>query len=55
MRLVESETLIIGSFFLRSQTTHLLEKVLARMKVKPGPPLSAGVETDDQIWPLLKK
>ena len=31
------------------------EKVLARMKVKPGPPLSAGVETDDQIWPLLKK
>ena len=28
--LVESDTLMIGSFFLRSQTTHRLEKVLAR-------------------------
>ena len=31
IRLVESETWIIGSFFLKSQTTHLLKKVLARM------------------------
>ena len=31
IRLVESDTLIMGSFFLKSQTTHLLKKVLARM------------------------
>merc|ERR1719228_3047128 len=31
------------------------EKLLAKMKSKPGPDLCAGVETDDQLWSLLKK
>lgn len=31
MWLVESDILMMGSFFLRSQTTHLLENVLAKM------------------------
>merc|ERR1719244_906975 len=31
------------------------EKLLAKLKLKPGPELSQGVETDDQLWALLKK
>jgi len=31
------------------------EKLLAKMKIKPGAPLSSGVETDDQLWSILKK
>merc|ERR1719431_1066134 len=31
------------------------EKLLAKLKLKPGPELSQGVETDDQLWSVLKK
>lgn len=31
------------------------DKLLARMKLKPGPNLTQGVEKDDELWPLLKK
>merc|ERR1719150_3577693 len=31
------------------------EKLLAKMKLKPGAPLSSGVETNDQLWSILKK
>merc|ERR1719228_2421459 len=31
------------------------EKLLAKMKSKPGPDLCAGVETDIELWSLLKK
>merc|ERR1719369_494222 len=31
------------------------EKLLAKLKLKPGPDLSAGVETDEQLWSLLKR
>jgi len=31
------------------------EKLLAKMKIKPGPELFSGVETDDQLWSNLKK
>ena len=31
------------------------EKLLAKMKIDPGPKLSENVETDDQLWIHLKK
>merc|ERR1719244_125196 len=31
------------------------EKLLAKLKLKPGPELSQGVETEDQLWSVLKK
>merc|ERR1711892_626085 len=31
------------------------EKLLAKMKLKPGPELFSGVETDDQLWSILKR
>ena len=31
------------------------EKLVAKMKLKPGDPLSPGVETEDQLWSILKK
>ena len=31
------------------------EKVLAKLKLKPGPELSPGVEKDDQLWSTLKR
>jgi len=31
------------------------EKLLAKMKMKPGPELSPGVEKDDQLWSVLKR
>ena len=31
------------------------EKLLAKLKLKPGPELSQGVETDDQLWSVLKR
>merc|ERR1712179_881520 len=31
------------------------EKLLAKLKLKPGPELSQGVETDDQLWTVLKR
>merc|ERR1719233_485767 len=31
------------------------EKLLAKLKLKPGPELSQGVETDDQLWSILKR
>jgi len=31
------------------------EKLLAKLKLKPGPELSPGVETDDQLWGVLKR
>merc|ERR1719206_1293622 len=31
------------------------EKLLAKLKLKPGPELSQGVETDVQLWSVLKR
>eukprot|EP00090_Calanus_glacialis_P040237 TRINITY_DN7013_c0_g1_i6.p1 TRINITY_DN7013_c0_g1~~TRINITY_DN7013_c0_g1_i6.p1 ORF type:complete len:438 (-),score=101.44 TRINITY_DN7013_c0_g1_i6:166-1479(-) len=31
------------------------EKLLAKLKLKPGPELSPGVEKDDQLWSALKR
>jgi len=31
------------------------EKLLAKLKLKPGPELFSGVETDDQLWGVLKR
>ena len=31
------------------------EKLLAKLKLKPGPELSEGVEKDDQLWSALKR
>ena len=31
------------------------EKVLAKLKLKPGPELSEGVEKDDELWSTLKR
>lgn len=31
------------------------DKLLAKLKLKPGPELTEGVEKDDELWSLLKK
>ena len=31
------------------------EKLLAKLKVSPGPAMAPSVETDDKLWIFLKK
>ena len=34
---------------------HFRKKLLAKMKLKPGPELFPGVEKDDELWSILKR